>query len=68
MTPSEFQYRANSAAEELMARNPAYTDEITAQMSSVYKRGGLNSLLKSDMAFYGSTTKKHKQHKLLKMD
>ena len=50
MTPSEFQYRANSAAEELIARNPAYTDEITAQMSSVYKRGGLNSLLKSDMA------------------
>ena len=50
MSPSEFQYRANSAAEELMARNPAYTDEITAQMSSVYKRGGLNSLLKSDMA------------------
>lgn len=50
MTPSEFQYRANAAAEELMARNPAYTDEITAQMSSVYKRGGLNSLLKSDMA------------------
>ena len=50
MSPSEFQYRANSAAEELMARNPAYADEITAQMSSVYKRGGLNSLLKSDMA------------------
>ena len=50
MSPSEFQYRANSAAEELMARNPAYTDEITAQMSNVYKRGGLNALLKSDMA------------------
>ena len=50
MSPSEFQYRANAAAEELIARNPAYANEITAEMSNVYKRGGLNSLLKSDMA------------------
>lgn len=50
MSPSEFQYRANVAAEELMSRNPAYADEITAQMSNVYKRGGLNTLLKADLA------------------
>ncbi|WBF78152.1 hypothetical protein MEP402_gp32 [Methylophilales phage MEP402] len=50
MSPSEFQYRANAVAEELISRNPAYADEITAQMSSVYKRGGLNTLLKSDLA------------------
>ena len=49
MSPSEFQYRANVAAEELMSRNPAYADEITAQMSNVYKRGGLNTLLKADL-------------------
>ena len=50
MSPQEFQYRANMSAEELISRNPAYANEITAEFSNVFKRGGLNSYLKQDMA------------------
>ena len=57
MSPSEFQYRANAAAEELISRNPAYADEITAEMTGVYKRGGLNSFLKSDIAMLEANEK-----------
>ena len=54
MSPQEFQYRANMSAEELISRNPAYANEITAEFSNVFKRGGLNSYLKQDMAVQAS--------------
>ena len=54
MSPQEFQYRANISAEELISRNPAYADEITAEFANVFKRGGLNSYLKQDMAVMAS--------------
>ena len=50
MSPQEFQYRANMSAEELISRNPAYANEITAEFANVFKRGGLNSYLNQDMA------------------
>ena len=54
MSPQEFQYRANMSAEELISRNPAYANEITAEFANVFKRGGLNSYLKQDMAVQAS--------------
>lgn len=50
MSPSEFQARASSISEELLDKNPAYADEITAKMAKVFERGNLSTFLKSDIA------------------
>ena len=50
MTPYEFQSRASIIGEEMIEKNPAYADKITAKMANVFQRGNLATLLKSDVA------------------
>lgn len=50
MSPYEFQARASSISQELLEKNPAYADEITAKMAKVFERGDLSTLIKSDVA------------------
>ena len=45
MSPYEFQVRASKIGEEMIERNPAYADKITAKMSKVFQRGNLATLI-----------------------
>ena len=49
MSPYEFQVRASKIGEEMIERNPAYADKITAKMSKVFQRGNLATLIKADI-------------------